>query len=66
MSSRKSQEAISMEAIVKNVSATMAMEDMPLTTADKQRIYDCLNEKISFDQAVQELVQFYSEVSATA
>ena len=55
-----------MEAIVKNVSATMAMEDMPLTTADKQRIYDCLNEKISFDQAVQELVQFYSEVSATA
>lgn len=64
MSSRKTEGAISFDAIVNNVSATMAMEDMPLTSDDKQRIYDCLNDKISFDQAVQNLVQFYKRESA--
>lgn len=49
------------EAIVNNVSATMAMEDMPLSKADKQRISDCLNNKITFDQAVQNLVAQYKK-----
>lgn len=52
------------DAIVNNVSATMAMEDMPLSVADKQRIYDCLNNKVSFDQAVQNLVNKYKKESA--
>ena len=52
------------DAIVKNVSATMAMEDMPLTSGDKERIYDCLNNKISFDDAVTALVKQYTEESA--
>ena len=51
----------SFDAIVDNVSATMAMEDMPLSSADKERIYDCLNNKITFDQAVQNLVSQYKK-----
>ena len=61
MSSRKTKSAMSLEAIVENVSATMAMEDMPLSSADKERIYDCLNNKITFDQAVQNLVSQYKK-----
>lgn len=61
MSSRKIESTTSFDAIVDNVSATMAMEDMPLSSADKERIYDCLNNKITFDQAVQNLVSQYKK-----
>lgn len=61
MSSRKMESTTSFDAIVDNVSATMAMEDMPLSSADKERIYDCLNNKITFDQAVQNLVSQYKK-----
>ena len=61
MSSRKTKLAMSLEAIVENVGATMAMEDMPLSLADKERKYDCLNNKITFDQAVQKLVSQYKK-----
>ena len=49
------------DAIINNVSATMAMEDMPLTITDKERITDCLNDKISFEDAVKKLVEQYKE-----
>ena len=52
------------DAILNNVSATMAMEDMPLTVTDKERINDCLNNKMTFDQAVQSLIKQYTEESA--
>jgi len=42
----------------------MAMEDMPLTQEDKNRISDCLKGKSSFNQAVNELVRKYQRLYA--
>ncbi|HIW35391.1 MAG TPA: hypothetical protein IAA30_00230 [Candidatus Treponema faecavium] len=47
------------ERIIANTNATMTMEDMPLTSADMQRISDCLVGKKSFNTAVNELIAQY-------
>lgn len=49
------------EALIKNVESTMAMEYMPLTTEDKKRISDCLTGKRTFNQAVEDLVRKYQK-----
>lgn len=50
------------ERIIANVNATMAMEGLPLTEADKLRIQDCVEGRKSFDDTVKELVNYYKKV----
>lgn len=50
------------EQIIENVNATMSMENMPLIEADKKRLKECLEGKISFDDAVATLVKKYMRV----
>lgn len=47
------------ERIIANTNATMAMEDLPLTAADIQRISDCLGGKTSFNAAVTAIITQY-------
>ncbi|WP_206459761.1 hypothetical protein [Anaerovorax sp. IOR16] len=47
------------ERIIENVNATMSMEDMPLKPIDKERIKNCLEGSISFQDAVKNLVTKY-------
>ena len=49
------------ERIIANVNATMAMEGMPLTTADKVRIRDCIEGRKTFEDTVKELVEYYKK-----
>ncbi len=49
------------ERIIANVNATMTMEGMPLTDADKSRIRDCFDGIKSFDETVKELVDYYKK-----
>lgn len=43
------------EWILENTDANMTLEDMPLQSEDKIRIRNCLEGKITFDFAIQEL-----------
>lgn len=45
------------DIIIENVNATMSMEDMPLSQSDKQRIKECIDGKVSFQEAVTLLIQ---------
>ena len=45
------------ERIVRNVNATMAMEGMPLHSADKERIRECLRGKISFSESINSVIK---------
>lgn len=45
------------EVIIENVNATMSMEDMPLSQSDKERIKECIDGKVSFQEAVTLLIQ---------
>ena len=49
------------ERIVANVNASMAMEGMPLTEAEKNRIKDCIEGKKSFDEEIQKLLEYYKK-----
>lgn len=49
------------ERIIANVNATMSMEGMPLTDADKRRIKDCIEGKSSFDDEIKKLVEYYKK-----
>jgi len=48
------------ERIIKNVDATMSMEDMPLTRDDKKRLQECLDGEVSFNEAIARLVKKYA------
>lgn len=48
------------ERIIENVNATMAMEDMPLLSEDKDRIRECIEGKVSFDVAIEMLLKKYT------
>lgn len=48
------------ERIIENVNATMAMEDMPLFSEDKDRIRECIEGKVSFDAAIEMLLKKYT------
>lgn len=47
--------------IIENINATMAMEDMPLTKEDRQRILDCFEGNKSFEDAIQAIVNKYMQ-----
>lgn len=51
------------DRIIANVNATMAMEGMPLTAADKQRVKDCIEGEKSFDDTVEKLVEHYKKTT---
>lgn len=48
------------ESIINNVNGSMAIEHMPLTQEDKNRLRDCLSGKKSFDAVIEDLVQKHS------
>lgn len=48
------------ERIIENVNATMAMEDMPLFSEDKDRIRECIEGKVSFDATIEMLLKKYT------
>ena len=45
---------------IENVNAIMAMENMPLENEDRGRILECLEGKVSFQEAVDGLVNKYT------
>lgn len=47
------------ERIIANTNATMSMEDMPLMEEDRTRIQECLEGKMSFQLAVEMIIQKY-------
>ncbi|WP_444641245.1 hypothetical protein ACRQU7_12755 [Caproiciproducens sp. R1] len=48
---------INIEKIIGEVNGTMAMEGMPLTEQDKQRLRECITGKTSYDDMVKELAK---------
>lgn len=47
------------ERIIENVNATMSMENMPLLFSDKERMRECMEGKVDFDDAVNLLIKKY-------
>lgn len=45
------------EQIIGEVNGTMAMEGMPLTDQDKDRLRECITGKTSYDEMVRRLVK---------
>ncbi len=48
-----------LDRIIENVNATMSMEDMLLSESDRKRMRECLDGKIAFQDAVNELIFKY-------
>lgn len=48
------------DRIIENTNATMSMENMPLLKEDKERIRECLEGKVSFQEAIDKLVKEYT------
>lgn len=48
------------ESIINNVNGSMAIERMPLTQEDRERLRDCLSGKKSFDTVIKALVRKHS------
>ena len=47
------------DRIINNINATMSMENMPLLKEDKERLRDCLEGKVSYEDAINELIKQY-------
>lgn len=47
--------------IIKEVDATMRMENMPLTDEDKQRLKDIADGKTTVNDAINEIIKEYKE-----
>lgn len=45
------------EQIIKEVNGTMAMEGMPLTEEDKERLKLCLSDKVSFKEMKKRIIK---------
>lgn len=48
------------DRIIDNTNATMSMENMPLLQEDKERIRECLEGKVSFQEAIDKFVKKYT------
>ncbi len=48
------------ERIIENVNATMGMEGMPLSDEDRERVKECIEGKVSFQSAVEQLIGKYT------
>ncbi len=49
-------DADQIEKTIGKVNGSMSIEGMPLTSQDKDRLRDCLNGKISFNDAIAQLI----------
>ena len=45
------------ENVIENIDFSMKMEDMPLTSADKDRLRACLNGTIDIDAMLREIIK---------
>ena len=45
------------DRIINNINATMSMEDMPLLKEDKERLRECLEGKVSYEDAINKLIE---------
>jgi hypothetical protein len=50
------------ENVVENIDFSMKMEDMPLTDEDKNRLRDCLNGTVDFENILQEVIRKHTLV----
>ncbi|MDD7753276.1 MAG: antitoxin VbhA family protein [Clostridiales bacterium] len=48
------------DRIINNINATMSMEDMPLLKEDKERLRECLEGKVSYEDAINKLIKQYT------
>jgi hypothetical protein len=48
------------EQTIREVNGTMAMEGMPLTDEDKNRLRDILHDRVSIDMVIKQLTEKYS------
>lgn len=48
------------DRIINNINATMSMEDMPLLKEDKERLKECLEGKVSYEDAINKLIKQYT------
>jgi len=48
------------DRIIENVNANMTMENMPLLQEDKQRLKECLDGRVLFEEAVEVSVRKYT------
>lgn len=46
--------------IIDNINATMSMEDIPLLKEDKERLRECLEGKVSYEDAINKLIKYYT------
>jgi hypothetical protein len=53
-----------MENIIENIDFSMKMEDMPLTTEDKNRLRNCLNGKDDINKVLKETIKKHTFVEA--
>ena len=51
-----------MENVIENIDFSMAMEDMPLTSEDKNRLRDCLNGTVDVDKILQDVIKKHTLV----
>lgn len=49
------------EQMIKEVQGTMAIEGMELTAEDIQLLIDCAEGRLTYDEAIKQLVLFYSQ-----
>lgn len=49
------------DRIINNINATMSMEDMPLLKEDKERLKECLEDNISYEDAINKLIKQYKD-----
>ena len=54
----------SVEQTVSNISASIAMENMPLTNEDKTRIKDFLENRISYKEAYNQILKKHGLIGA--
>jgi len=54
------------EQTIREVNGTMAIEGMPLTDEDKNRLRSILRKEISYEAAIQKIIEKYSFISAKA
>ena len=47
------------DRIINNINATMSMENMPLLKEDKERLRDCLEGKVSYEDEIDKLIKQY-------
>lgn len=48
------------DRVIKNINATMEMEGMPLLKEDEERLRECLEGKVSYEDAINTLIKQYA------